>query len=275
MQNVASFVRLTGGGRKGRWRYADSDLFLRYLKVHIENSLRFWEAEQIVIGTNFAFEYMGVRTHVIQSDVRNWSSFSNKLLIVAELIDRGVIAEPFWYHDLDAFQLQPFEFPIESGVGFTRHTIRRRKLQGGSSFYAPDSFDFPRVMSEGMEIFRAKKEESFFYNLLLPHPAKEVKMKRLRKRYSPECVEYAEKHFWGYTDRLRMLDWTWNLFRVRDFTEKYQQAEKPIKVCHFHPEIPACAECFVYGMNKHGVRVVDDTLKEIMQKHRLLWPWTE
>jgi len=269
MQNVAAFIKNDGSGYK--WRYTDSDMPIKYLKLHVENSLNFWNPKDIILATNFPFEYMGVKAYEIQSDIRKWSSFSNKLMVVAELIKREIINEEFWHKDLDAFQLQPFNFPIDSGVGFTQHAPGRTKLQGGSSFYAKDSMDLPGIMSEGMRLFKARKEEDFFNNLYFKRKEGWKASKIEAYKNKPEQLAYIENHFCNYTNRLHMINWTYNLFRVRDFKRKWPKTEKPVKICHFKPEVKNCAKCFVYGENKYNVNVVDDRLRKLMEKHELIW----
>ena len=245
---------------------------LNYLKFQVHNSLDLgWPKDKIIIITNFPFEHLGVKSYEYH-EVRGWSAFANKLLYVKWAIDQGIINDNMWYHDVDAYQLMPFEFPLKTGVGFTLHAPNRRKLQGGSSFYSKDCLWMPGVISDGMKMFHQKSEETFFSGLFYKRKKgwKETKIQKYVDKQKPECVEYIKKYYENLDQYLTVLDWRYNFFRVHNFSAKWPKATKPIYITHFHFEYPSCVDCFVKGQNKYNTKVTDDRFNRIAKKYHLL-----
>jgi hypothetical protein len=287
MQNV--FLWIKNDQRGGyKFRYSSNQEFINaHLKLQIENSLRLgWDKKDIVAITNFQFEYMGVKSH-IATDICRWSSFANKMVVINEMIKAGVINNNFWLHDCDAYQLIPFEFPKEcKDVGFTRHAPGRTKPQGGSAFYRKEAYDIIQAISDGIKLFKAKKEESFFpcfyyktykIKLVEKYKAAITKLEKLNnKKYEAKIKFYTDirdfvsKYFGEFEDRFSWLNWTYDLFRQGQFSRKYPSAEKPIKVVHFHVEYPSCLNCFYYGINNYKVKIVTPELRELLLKYKLV-----
>jgi len=297
MQNVVIWIKNDAkGGYK--FRYRDNlDIADNYLRLQVENSIKLgWPKEDIIIITNFPFEYMGVKAHIVDNICR-WSAFANKMVVVNEMIQKGIIHDNFWIHDADAYQLVPFKFPEECGhVGFARHAPGRIKPQGGSAFYRKEAYDLVSVVAEMIKLFRPQKEESFFplfYNSgghkavrKFEERFKKVKEKLLiaRAKKLPKKIDYyqeeairhkqmykmAKQHFAKYIDRFTWLNWTYNLSQQRMFGAKYPRTHKPVKVVHFHTEYPSTMNCFYYGKNAYKVPIVTDALERLFIKHNLL-----
>jgi hypothetical protein len=287
MQNV--FLWIKNDQKKGyKFRYSkNNEIIDAHLYLQIENSLKMgWNKEDIILITNFPFEYMGVKSHVA-TDICNWSSFANKMVVINEMIKTGVINNNFWLHDCDAYQLIPFEFPKEcKDVGFTKHAPGRIKPQGGSVFYRKEAYDIIQVISDGIKLFRAKKEESFFpyfynKNCKAKHVAKyNAAIEKLKKAnceknkpkidFYTNVRDFASKYFEAFESRFSWLNWTYDLFRQGQFHMKYPQATKPIKVVHFHTEYSSCLDCFYHGKNSHNVKIVTPQLSELLIKYGLV-----
>jgi hypothetical protein len=268
MQNVFLWIKNKNkGGYK--FRYENNlETIDGYLGLQIENSLRLgWSKSDIVLITNFSYSYMGIEANTID-EICGWSAFANKMVAVDQMVKKGVINDNFWIHDCDAYQLQPFTFPeFCKDVGFVRHAPNRVKLQGGSVFYRKEAQDIISVLSEGIKLFKINKEESFF-PLFYNTGCKEKYLEQHKK--DDEKAEYVRKYFEEWTDRFTWLNWTYNLFRQRQFSIKYPEAQKPIKVVHFHPEDQSCLDCFYYGRNSLNVKVVTPELKNLFIKHELV-----
>lgn len=270
MQNVFLWIKnKKSGGYK--FRYEDNPKIIDgYLKLQIENSIRLgWTQSDIVLITNFPYSYMGVEAHPVD-EICNWSAFANKMVAVDQMVKSGVINDNFWVHDCDAYQLQPFIFPeCCKDVGFVRHAPNRIKLQGGSVFYRKEAKDIIAVLAEGIKLFQVSKEESFFpffYN----NGCKEKYMGKYKNEKDHKKFDYIQKYFEAWTNRYTWLNWTYNLFRQSQFHLKYPDAEKPIKVVHFHPEYESCLDCFYHGKNSLNVKVVTPELKELFIKYELV-----
>jgi len=300
MQNV--FVWILPPQKGGyKWRYrGENERVCNYLRLQIHNALDLgWPKEDIVPITNFPFEHMGVKANEVEMDVCVWSSFANRMIAVNEMIKKGIINDNFWVHDLDAYQLVPFDFPQEcKGVSFTKHAPGRRKPQGASVFYRKDSFDIVDAMAKTIKVFKVSKEESFFPNLLREGGIKVAKRYRLREQKLAKQIEefvaisekqkeelatlmvkhkahllYADTsnaYFAKFEDRFGWVNWEYNLCHQRMFQKKFDKADKPIKVVHCKLEYKNVVECFYNGVNCYNERVVTDRVGELFFLYNLL-----
>jgi len=95
-----------------------NELLLNYLRAQVDNSIRLgWDIKDIIIGTNFDFEYRGVKNVTLKT-ICTHNVFYNKFYGMLELMDSGVLDTDFWFHDQDCWQIHPFEFPqFEGEIG--------------------------------------------------------------------------------------------------------------------------------------------------------------
>ena len=302
MQNIVVWIK---NDEKGGFKFKYPDKADNYLKLQVENSLNLgWPKEDIIVITNFPFEHMGVKAH-IATDICRWSAFVNKLVVIDEMIKKGVVNDNFWLHDADAYQLVPFSFPENcKDVGFTQHAPGRQKPQGGSSFYRKSAYDIVEAIATMIKIVKPRQEEIFFppfyqkkngarsieklkgkikifeekvkLELASNEKYKNKKDFKPKKKYRKKLrrvtayYEEAKKYYGAFADRMSWLDWTYCLFRQSHFSRKYPRAEKPIKVVHFHTEYPSTMNCFYYGKNKFKVRIVTDELEKLFLKYGLI-----
>ena len=73
-----------------------------------------------------------------------------------------------------------------------------------------------------------------------------------------------------YAHRVSVLNTTWNV-GMTSFNERYSLAEKPIKVVHFHPDDERQWDCMGNGNNDLNVVVVNERLKTILDKYKLVY----
>ena len=82
-------------------KFGDEDSILA--KIQIDNSLDLgWKKEDILLVTDFPYEYNGVRSFVIESGIYYpFDLLASKLLVALYLINQGVIEdkELYWCHD--------------------------------------------------------------------------------------------------------------------------------------------------------------------------------
>ena len=89
-------------------------------KIQVDNSLLFFKAEDILIFTNFKFEYNGIKSIVIP-DCSYKPDRTNKIPAIVYLIENGLLPnETIWYHDFDAFQVKQFTIDIDQ-LGLTSY----------------------------------------------------------------------------------------------------------------------------------------------------------
>ena len=109
MKNVLIYNKV---GEKTR--HSD-DLLDRYLKAQVHNSLDLgWKPEDIIIGTNFDFEHMGVKNVKLEIVFMS-NCYMNKWLGMLEMMESEVLDEDFWFHDQDNWQTEMFDFPSFAG----------------------------------------------------------------------------------------------------------------------------------------------------------------
>lgn len=114
MKNVIIYNQINTKNH-GASRWSNENLF-RYLRAQIDNSIRLgWNVEDIILGTNFEFEYKGVKNHLL-TNVCEWSGFNNFWFGALELVQKGIIKDKFWLHDHDSWQIAPMEFPKFTGT---------------------------------------------------------------------------------------------------------------------------------------------------------------
>lgn len=95
-------------------RHTNDELF-NMLKMQIDNSLYYgWDAKDIIIGTNFDFEYKGVCAYTL-TDICEFNIFNNKWYGMYELMTKGVLNDDFWFHDQDNWQINNITFPDFNG----------------------------------------------------------------------------------------------------------------------------------------------------------------
>jgi len=240
----SSGVELRGGDTV----YDDDDKTIRMIKCQIENSIRLgWKPEDIVLATNFDLEYMGVKAYILD-EVCDYSQFFHKQYATLELMKKGILDTNIWYHDIDAFQLTEFEFPKfdeEWGTcvypGGDGHSC-----QCGVMYLKPTTIDIFEDMVGKMKNkeFGTHDDEVVIRNY--------VKLNSL------------------YSHRVSVLNTTWNV-GMTGFDDRYSLAEKPVKVVHFHPDNKRQWNVMGKGLNDLNVVVVDDELKSILSKYKLIY----
>ncbi len=230
------------------------------VKIQIENSLQLgWNKDDIMLVTNFPFEYAGIKSIVLQ-DVGFFERKPqvSKINAIAKLFEEGQIKkrELYWFHDLDAFQLEqidPKEIDIKSNViamtdfGGAKHFLGTDRWSGGIIYFKDESYDIFREIQKLCYQKQIDEEEAIG---ILFHDNN-----RLAKRIKKINNSY---NFIGY-----------NLKSV------YEKSFKPLKVVHFHPTAPKkrfgniIGLNFFMGENPLGIRLITPNLLEKIEIHSL------
>lgn len=210
------------------------DKLITYLLSQIDNSISMgWKPDQIILVTNFEFRHKGVSS--IPVDLNKNCLTGSKIFAINKMFELGKIDEIVWAHDLDAWQCQNFSVGKIKDIGISRYSTS--KLNGGSLFFRPSSKDIFKKMQEEIEAGKYDREEPII-NKYLSDDGK-------------------------FCDRTTLLDTTYNL-GCSGFVDRYKDAEKPIKVCHFHPTNRIAWDSFVRDRNLIGESPVDDRLYKIL-----------
>ena len=206
------------------------------VRIQIDNSLRFWDREDIIIVTNFAYEYNGIRPLVLDDSLYcdHWSQ-SSKINCICHLFSMGVMEGLCWFHDFDAYQLSPItkgEFDLgDMEAGFTDYGWSE-KWNTGSFFFGSKTNDIFKLMREKLYEHRYDEEKAL--------------------------MSLAENNVDNINARIKRLNITYNI-GMNKVGQNLQIADKPLKVIHFHPKKPGLMERFK--------PLMDDGLKEIFKTH--------
>lgn len=212
------------------------------VKIQIDNSLSLgWKPEDIMLVTNFTYEYNGVKAIVIRDD--NYCPYhwpATKIYVIFKLFRMGMIKKDiFWYHDFDCFQLNAFDEEIlgDEDMGLTNYG-RMPRLCSASMFLKESARDiFVRLKDE---IDRTHKDEEMGIARLINNDGD------LRRRIRHLNITYAFHRF--------------------NLPSCYKIADKPIKAAHFHLT-PDKYDFYVRGNNKLGIPLIPERLISIFHKH--------
>lgn len=244
MKNLTLYVTERGGIGLDRIR--------RNLDLQVDNSLELgWRPGDLLLYTNFPYSRHGVRSLEVRMGrrprtARMTSYYKTEVLLDA--LTRIEVGDIVWYHDADAYQLLPFSGSPSPGKDLAAClycTRERLLIQGGSMF-----------LTRG-----ARQVFEQVHDLLI------------HRRYRKD--EFALTDLTGrpeFLDRFAPLDYSYNLGDT-DFELRYQLAERPIKVAHFHVDRAEHRAKFVEGANSLGVFPLCERFERLLQRHGYVEPW--
>jgi hypothetical protein len=173
----------------------EQELFA-YFRAQIDNSIRCgWDVKDIVICTNLKFSYKGV-TILHLDDICQYNKYFNKQYGIAEILRRELIIEPFWFHDFDDWQLNPFEFPDFAGdIGVCKY-IDNSQWNTGSVFVKPSSIDIWELIVEFMKTNDSHPDllqvgdENIFNFIYHQYPELQHRFSLLNNQYNLGCTQF-------------------------------------------------------------------------------------
>jgi len=205
------------------------------VKVQIDNSLRAWKKEDILLVTNFPYSYNGVNSTVVPDDLFcSHRMRASKINVICYMINNHMINDICWFHDFDAFQLHGFEEDV---------------LKGKDAAFT--DYGFNDAWNTGSFFFTSKAQDIFEW----------VRKTMNKKLINEEQALNRLTTFNAYNinERYVRLNNTYNLGQKWSSESAYNKADKPIKVLHFHPRMAD-----VYERVKP---IIPDYLMEIFKKH--------
>lgn len=214
------------------------------VKIQIDNSLDLgWKKEDIVLATNFDYEYNGVKSVVIGDD--NYCSYhwpATKIYVIVALFRMGLIENNlYWYHDFDCFQLNQFT-DIETemtifDMGLTNYG-RMPSLCSASMFFKETASDIFERLKELIDKNKINEEKGIA-RLINSDITLQKRVKLLNTTYAFQ---------------------KWNMHH------SYHRSDKPIKAVHFHLT-PDKYDYFVNGNNRTNLKIIPERLIKIFNKH--------
>jgi hypothetical protein len=182
------------------------------VKVQVDHCRLRWADEDIMLVTNFPYEFKGLKAIQVPDELFcEHRKRASKINVICYLIEQGILAEPAWFHDFDAYQEADFPDVLGSKeAAFTDYGFNEM-WNTGSFFFQPSFLDAFKLIRKTMNRRRINEEQAL-------------------KRITDANVD-------NVNDRYVKLNNTYNLGRMRMNELTYAKAEKPIKVFHFHPRM--------------------------------------
>jgi len=216
-------------------------------RVQIDNSLYLgWKREDILLVTNFEYEYQGVRSLVLHKSLSKYNNGKiNKIFAIVDMFKKKYFKddEVYFFHDFDAFQLISFDDPLRDGVilGLTDYGFKCC-INTGVMFINNKSYGvFKRIKSEIKKV-----------------------SKNVQEPFATEI--YHGKAY----PKIQLLDSSYN-FGPKRVGDTMIKTNLPIKVAHFHPKVAhknRVRSLCTYNP-KIGMKVVDDRLINLIGCHGL------
>lgn len=206
----------------------DEDILI---KIQIDNSLDLgWKREDILLFTNFDYQYGGVKATVInnsefsqkEQDLMKLVPVSSKFVFIAKLFEKGIIKsnnkdEIYWLHDLDSFQLEPI---TDSELELDKYDI------GAVNYPIPDT-SYTINYHISTFFFKPSARDIFLKST-------ELMLKENNDSFDDErAINTLCESNPDVLKRIKSLDWRYTIKRFG--FEHYLDAVKPIKIVHFRP----------------------------------------
>lgn len=227
-------------------------------KIQIDNSLALgWKEVDILLTTNFEYEYQGVKSIIINDYEYFDQNRSTKIQAINQLFKDGVIEDDlYWFHDHDAFQMEPIEVVLNKDAGFTDHGAWSKTWNAGSFFF--------------------KKSARGIFLWIWEY---------MNKRHTNE--QDALTFMWqnninDINDRYELMSPAYNIGIYR-IEENLRLAGETPKVAHFHPHKRRHLELFremlperlMKIFNEYGILGFDQVLKDFQsiknRNYRKIW----
>jgi hypothetical protein len=190
-------------------------------KMQIDNSIELgWKIEDILLVTNFEYEYRGIKTFVIKGEYDTIDgNRSSKIPAINRLFKEGMIGEDtYWFHDHDAFQLVPMREPDLTGVDMGCTDQGYEPIWNAGSFFFKKEAEDIFSWIEGTMAYLSMNEQNALTYL-----------------WNGD-VNFINK-------RWKKLNNTYNL-GIYHLDSCLEKIEKPLIVAHFHPHKPRHLDLF-------------------------------
>jgi len=243
-------------------------------KIQIDNLLELgWKVDDIILLTNFDYEYNGVKSTVVGDDYFNKTHpNSTKFYAISKMFEDNLIEDHlYWAHDLDCFQKEPIseqEMLKEidgKDIGICDY--------GGCMQYAGSSVFFKKsagdIFARTREVMREHKtgEEDALTALANNNLSFIVrKMGRPERRMIPGNFRDSEY----IKNRIRIIDFTYNFWH-NNLRRRYIHSKKPIRTLHFDVfyKLGEEGSLFDYfaGRNNLEIDFIGERLTNIFKKY--------
>jgi hypothetical protein len=205
----------------------------KYVKIQIENSLDFWRKRDILLVTNFPYEYNGIKAIVVPDNLFfEFEKRASKINAIIYLLENIILTEEAWFHDFEAFQMAPFDMNLDKDFAIADYGWKI-KWNTGVFFFKPKALDIFKLLQNGMYEHKGNEE--------------------------PVLWILYKNNLNNIRDRIQKLNITYNL-GMRHIEENMAIADKPIKIIHFHP--------YRHGLFARFKPYLNDKLNKLIQENR-------
>lgn len=229
------------------------------VKVQIENSLALgWKKEDILLFTNFDFEYGVIKANVLKNvEFFERKPQASKINAIIKLFENGTIKddELYWFHDLDAYQLEPI---TNSEIDLTDVDMALTDY-GGTKFQGIEKWHTASIF------FKASSKDIFYRIQEIMYEDNTDEEKAL------SILTINDKNI---EKRVKKINNTYN-YNGFYLSSSYKAIEKPIKVIHFHPygvikqlKVERPLDFFL-GENELHIPLITERLIKIFKYHRI------
>lgn len=258
----------------------------KLIKIQIDNILELgWKKEDVILITNFPYEFMGVRSTIVPDDYF-WEEdpASTKCFTIAKIFENDSIfgEELYWMHDLDHFQQLPIsEEEIAELMGDCDFALcdygRRYKFNCGSIFFRKSARDiFIKIrdimVKERKEHPRCEEERALMV----------LYDNNIAWAYRSSIGAENEPISAGRTDseemkrRIKRMPITYN-FADNNFGTCWAMCEGKPKTAHFNPFFEkktrynptGCKLPFFLGENRLNQVLLNERLIKVFEKYGL------
>jgi len=229
---------------------AGRDEAQRLLRLQVDAALHLgWEPGRLLFLTDFPFTWRGVSSEVIEPPRRPRTARATsfyKTWCIRRALDRLGPDDALWYHDADAYPLERFTRPpTDRALSACLYSTRERLLvQGGSLFLTACSRPVFDWVWDALTRRGCRKDEFAL----------------------TDAMAWPE-----HAGLFAPMDYSYNL-GTTDFELRYQLAEPPIKVAHFHPDRPAHRRVFVEARNGLGIDPLPPWFRTLLVEHGFATP---
>lgn len=180
----------------------------KYARIQVDNSLNYWKPEDILMVTNFPFEYHGIKAIEVPDNLFcEFDAKASKINAIIYLLEHKILTEDAWFHDFEAFQLSPIKLELDNDLGLTDYGWKP-KWNTGVFFFKPQALDIFYWLRDGVYKYRGNEE--------------------------PVLWILWKQNFNNIRSRCQKFNITYDI-GMRNVESNLSIADKPIRVLHFHP----------------------------------------
>jgi len=227
MKNLLIYINPDGGFNE------ESEILT---KIQIDNSLELgWDEKDIILLTNFDYEYRGVKSTVVDDTYFNVEHpTSTKFRSIRNMfLDDLIKDELYWSHDLDCFQVEPIseqeilEEMDGKDVGICDYGASIR-YSGGSVFFKKSAENVFIAINRVMEKHHSMEEKAM--TSLVTNNLSWIKGKigKPANRFIP--VNFGRSEY--VKSRVKVINFTYN-FWDNNLKRRMLEVKKPIRTVHF------------------------------------------